>query len=492
MTSLGTETASAPPAWPVRPRVHLTPREAWCNDPNGLVHLDGEWHCYYQHHPASDVWGPMHWGHAVSRDLVRWDPLPVALAPDEHGAIFSGSAYLDRAGLSGHGPDALLAFFTHHRDDGREAQSLAVSHDRGRTFVKHPGNPLLVDPSAGPDHRDPAVRTVTHADGSSEHLLLLAAGREVQVYRSDDLLSWAPTSALRLAVDERLGTVETPDLLSLPLDGGPTRRAVLTASHLTGGPTGGSGTRVLVGAVRDGAFVPDHPVTEVVWADHGADLYALQSFAEAPDGRAVWLGWVNSWAYADAIPSAGWRGAFSIPREVALVTEPDGTVRCTQQPVRELGTARRPLVALDDVDAAAASAALAEVCGLHLDVEVVVEVGEALDAAELVLALGVGDGERTEVRWSFDRGELAVDRRRSSSQPMPDGFAGVHTAPCSPRDGVLDLRVLLDGVTLEVFADGGRVSLTDLVFPAPTSRRMELEVPSGVHVRRLAVAELVA
>src|SRR5512141_2100032 len=123
----------------LRPNYHFTPPANWMNDPNGMVYYDGEYHLFYQYHPDSSVWGPMHWGHAVSPDLIHWQHLPIALYPDKDGMIYSGSAVIDWQNTAGFGKEAMVAVFTHHQEE-HERQSLAYSTDRGRTWCKYSGN----------------------------------------------------------------------------------------------------------------------------------------------------------------------------------------------------------------------------------------------------------------------------------------------------------------------------------------------------------------
>jgi fructan beta-fructosidase len=205
-----------------RPLVHLTPPTAWLNDPNGLVYVDGEYHAFYQHHPADDVWGPMHWGHAISRDLIRWQHLPVALAPDELGTIFSGSAVVDHDDTAGFGAGAMVLIFTHHTDE-LERQSLAYSVDRGRTWTKYAGNPVLQDEAAGRDFRDPKVFRYRGTDGQRCWIMIVAAGRALRLYRSENLRAWTYLSSFGDGQPDHLGVFECPDLFELPVDGGPER-----------------------------------------------------------------------------------------------------------------------------------------------------------------------------------------------------------------------------------------------------------------------------
>jgi fructan beta-fructosidase len=473
-----------------RPTVHFTPPSAWLNDPNGLIHLAGEYHLFYQHHPASEVWGPMHWGHAVSRDLLRWQHLPVALAPDEHGTIFSGTAIVDDEGTAGFGPGTLLVFFTHHSDE-RQCQSLAFSHDRGRSFTKYPGNPILEEPSGGPDFRDPKVFRFTAPSGERHWVMVVAAGRCLRFYRSEDLLTWEPTSTFGEGQRDHLGVFETPDLFPVALDGGPEHRWVLSVGHLGGGPAGGSGTRYFVGDFDGEVFAPDQDPTIVTWADHGADFYAAQTWSDAPGDRRIWAGWLNNWDYADAIPSTGWRGSLSIPRELGLVSTPAGQL-LVQRPIMELQRRGVPLIEVRDTTPEQAGKALAGVVGVHLDIELTVDLSAAGASGVVELSVGVGVEERTVVRYAVESGWLSVDRRASGEAGFADGFAAEHGAPFVPDHGRLALRVLFDGTSVEAFAGDGRLAISDLVFPSEGSCGVTFTAPDAARVRALDVRDLSA
>ncbi|WP_052668204.1 glycoside hydrolase family 32 protein [Nitriliruptor alkaliphilus] len=471
-----------------RPTVHFTPPAAWLNDPNGLVHVDDEYHVFYQHHPASDVWGPMHWGHAVSTDLLRWQHLPIALEPDEKGTIFSGTAVVDDDDTAGFGAGALLAFFTHHTDR-QQFQSVAYSHDRGRTFTKYEGNPILEEPSAGPDFRDPKVFRFHGDEGEAHWIMVVAAGHCLRLYRSDDLLNWKPTSTFGEGQADHLGVFETPDLFPVAVDDGDSRRWILSVGHLSGGPADGSGTRYFIGAFDGEVFVPDQDASVVRWADHGADFYAAQTWSDAPDGRRIWAGWLNNWRYADTIPSGGWRGTLSVPRQLGLVTTPSG-LTLVQQPIAELRGAGLEVVSLRDVDPTDAATALTGVEGTHLDIELTLDLSAPGVTGSVELAVAMGADERTVVRYDTGTGSISVDRRASGLADFAEGFAAEHSATLGTVDGVLALRVILDGTSVEVFAGGGRVVISDLIFPSGDSRAVSLVAPAGSRVVALDVRDL--
>ena len=173
-----------------RPHYHFTPPANWINDPNGLVYYDGEYHLFYQHHPYSMNWGPMHWGHAVSRDLLHWEHLPIALYPDEHGTIFSGTAVIDWHNTAGFGAEAMVAIFTYHLREGYESQGIAVSLDKGRSWHKYEGNPVIVPPADEPDFRDPKVLWY---EPGGYWVMLLSVGPKVGFYTSPNLKEWRYT-----------------------------------------------------------------------------------------------------------------------------------------------------------------------------------------------------------------------------------------------------------------------------------------------------------
>ena len=284
---------------PSRPRLHATAPRGWLNDPNGLIHVDGVYHLFFQHQPDAIDWGPMHWGHAVSRDLISWDSRPIALAPDADGVVYSGSAVQLDDGT-------LAAIFTNVAQDGTQDQRLALSDD-GESWVRHPGNPVLVAPHGEHDFRDPKV--LRH---EGHWVMVLAAGQEVRFYSSPDLLAWTETGSFGREHGAHGGVWETPDLLRFG------DRWVLTVSVWDGGPCGGSGTQYFVGSFDGGTFTCDDPPERTRWVDLGPDFYAPQSWSGLPDERVLWLAWMSNWAYAGQVPATTWRGVMTVAREVSF------------------------------------------------------------------------------------------------------------------------------------------------------------------------------
>lgn len=246
-----------------RPQYHFSPEAKWMNDPNGMVYFDGEYHLFYQYYPDSTVWGPMHWGHAVSKDLVQWEHLPVALYPDSLGYIFSGSAVVDWKNTSGLGTvDAppLIAFFTYHDPVGEKAgtvdfqyQAMAYSNDKGRTWTKYEGNPVIPNPGIR-DFRDPKV---IWDDDSKQWLMVFAAWDHVKIYGSQDLKSWTHLSDFGREWGAHTGVWECPDLFPIQMEGSEETKWVLLLSINPGHINGGSGTQYFVGQFDGTQFILD-------------------------------------------------------------------------------------------------------------------------------------------------------------------------------------------------------------------------------------------
>lgn len=424
-----------------RPLLHFTPPTGWLNDPNGLVHLDGEYHLCYQHHPDSTDWGPMHWGHAVSTDLLTWTDLPIALEPDDNGTVYSGSAVVDHAGTAGRGPGALVACYTQCAP-GAQVQSVATSVDRGRTWQPLATNPVLRPPPGTDDFRDPKV--IRYGQGGRAHwVMALAAGDGVLLYASDDLRRWEPAGRFHPEAGRPHGVWECPDLFPLDVEGTGRRRWVLVAGAAEAAPAGGSGTRYWTGDFDGVTFTADGPAR---WVDHGADFYAAQSWSDTPDGRRIWLAWMSNWAYASRVPADVRRGRMTLPRTLRLVD--DGAV-LAQRPVAELAAR---LAA--PVDAEAAPTPLAGGAGV---------LRVALDPVGSVEVVLAGVHSRVVVRYDGVAGQLAVTRTGAAAEAVGAGFAATHrTTVAAPGDGPLDLDVVIDRGSVEVLAAGGRVAVTDL------------------------------
>ena len=453
---------------PLRPQYHFSPEINWMNDPNGLVFFDGEYHLFYQYNPAGNKWGHMSWGHAVSRDLTHWEHLPLAI-PEEDGIMaFSGCCVVDHQNSSGFGVGGrppLVAIYTGH-GFGKQVQNLAWSNDRGRTWTRYEGNPVLDIGEA--NFRDPKV--FWHpATERWVMVVSLAAEKVLVFYGSQDLRSWEELSRFGPAGTRQKPNWECPDLFSLSIDGSPDRRLwVLEADMGSGSIAGGSGGEYFVGDFDGHAF---HASQHAQWVDFGRDFYAPVSWSDIPqhDGRRIWIGWFNNWQTA-LIPTSPWRSCMSLPRNLSLRKiawndEEPATWVMVQQPVRELETLRASTEVLDTAGTGWPPAELTEpgeLDDLTLEIETQLRPGTA---RSIGLRIRTGPEEYTEVGYDRQHLSVYVDRTHSGNVEFHPAFSGRHEAPARIVDGGIDLRIFVDRSTIEVFVNGGEAVISDRIFP---------------------------
>lgn len=309
---------------------HFTPQKGWTNDPNGLVYIDGVYHLFYQHYPHDIVWGPMHWGHAVSTDLIHWEHKPIAIYPTEEEYIFSGSCVYDRENVSGLGTKEqppLVALYTGHNPvTGEQQQCVAYSTDF-ENFKKFEGNPviknMLEDAGFQKDFRDPKVFINTVKDGFS---LVLAAGSKLEFYHSENLLFWKKTGEFDPGVRGFAGICECPDCFPLETEAGV--KWILTVSMIlsedkVGMPVAERGfinshvMQYFVGEFDGETFVDTERATTPLILDYGLNNYAMVSFLHSPEP--LLLGWGENWNYVYKIPVEKVRGKMTLARKVRLV-----------------------------------------------------------------------------------------------------------------------------------------------------------------------------
>lgn len=462
-----------------RPAYHFTPPQGWMNDPNGLVYDNGQYHLFYQFHPYSTVWGPMHWGHAVSKDLVHWENRPVAIAPDERGTIFSGSAVLDVNNTTGFGTKEnppLVAVFTLYNEAYKatglaqaQNQGLAYSLDQGRTWVKYKKNPVLKAALGKPDFRDP---TVFWFEPTQSWIMPLAVGDHMEFYGSPDMKSWTFLSNFGYKLGAHGGVWECPDLVPMKVAETGETKWVLLQSLNPGGPNGGSATQYFVGDFDGHAFKLDPKFGDQLnglgprWVDWGRDNYASVTWSNVPDsdGRVLMIGWMNNWDYADKVPTQVWRGAMTLPRELTLHQTSAGYV-LKSAPVRELGALEGDQFA---VDPQVISSGLAVEVPPHIVSQSKLDATFATPSEGGKVKIEFSNEVGDVYRFSYDgtTKQYLSDRRKSGITDFSDKFAGaVHTAPRTATSDTLTLSVFMDRDSVEVFADAGETVMTESLYP---------------------------
>ncbi|MBK7820212.1 MAG: glycoside hydrolase family 32 protein [Tessaracoccus sp.] len=480
----------------LRPRAHFAPRRNWMNDPNGLLFHDGEYHLYFQHNSRGWWPGFSSWGHAVSRDLVEWTELAVAIPSTDDEFILSGSAVVDHRNVSGLGtPEgpALVAIYTSFSPVTKiQRQSLAYSTDGGRTFTPYAGNPIIDIDSH--DFRDPKL---LRREDEFVMAIVMTQDRTVRLYESKNLLDWILSSEVGpFGFTE--GVWECPDIVLVPIEGGDDAAWVLLLSVQSGGPAGGSGMQYLVVDYDGHTFTP---IGEARWLDFGSDFYAGVAYTDAP--APVIHAWMNNWAYAANTPGEEFRGMMSLPRRLTLRRKGDDLV-LVQRPVFREGP---PLFEAHDV----------VVDGRHEfpNAEPAVRIVADFDAgtaARFGLDVRVGGDEATRVVVDRAAGTVSVDRTRSglvrlarrrvppespdfeaaeaAAHLEPQDIGAAHPAPLAETDRVT-LEVFVDVSSVEVLAADGAVAVSDLIFPSPESTGIVAFADGGVaRLRSLTVSAL--
>lgn len=467
-----------------RPQYHFTPKKKWMNDPNGLVYQDGTYHLFFQHYPDSTVWGPMHWGHATSEDLVDWKHKPIALYPDSLGYIFSGSAVVDEENTAGFGENALVAIFTYHNpnmeQEGRDDfqyQGIAYSLDQGETWTKYKGNPVLANPGVR-DFRDPKV---FHDPLTDNWKMIIAAGDHLQLFASEDLKKWEKVSEFHDPIPETLGVWECPDLFPLEVEGTDEEKWVLLISHNPGAPNGGSGTRYFIGDYDGKHFTTDQE--ENLWLDYGTDNYAGVTFNNTPENQRILIGWMSNWNYANQTPTKRWRSAMTLPRELKLKKDDKGYY-LTSFPVENVSE-----ITVDEVDKD--KIVLEEAFSQKGDfsqAKVSFEFEGVPDDFEIIFENDCG--EKYLIGYSAAASTIYADRREAGRNDFSEKFASrVQQMPVSDlKDAAFD--IYLDRSSSELFINKGRYAMTNLLFPSKPFTKMTITSDGTTTVKDLRISSV--
>ncbi|MBI5667454.1 MAG: glycoside hydrolase family 32 protein [Chloroflexi bacterium] len=446
---------------PYRPQYHFSPPCGWLNDPNGLVYYEGEYHLFYQYYPHDIDQGPKHWGHAVSDDLIHWQNLPIALYPDSLGAIWSGSIVVDDRNTSGLVPGGgLVAIYTYEN----QTQAIAYSSDLGRTWTKYSGNPVIE--ARARDFRDPKV--FWH-DATGQWVMVLAAGKEVQVFTSPNLRDWDYRS--RFTGGHREGVWEVPDLFPLELDGETKWVMLVSVSALA--PAGGSGIQYFIGDFDGFTYTADNP-DAVLWLDYGPDNYAGTTWNNTPDEQRVYIGWMSNWLYASLTPTSTWRGATTLPREFKLVRTADG-LRLAQQPVAGITTLRHPIGTWEQ-QTLDGELLLPEVQGRTLEIIAEFEAGSA---ERFGMDVHRGGSGQTRIVYNTRHEQLLISRTDTTEAGTINGFTPAFGAPAKLDNNRLRLHIFVDESSVEVLAQDGLIALTSQTFANPADDSVALFTHNG-------------
>ena len=446
-----------------RPQIHFSPPAHWMNDPNGMVYYQGIYHLFYQYYPKATVWGPMHWGHATSTDLIHWTNKPVALYPDSVGLIFSGSAVVDYNNTSGFGKNGhppLVAVFTHHNQakekDGKndtENESLAYSSDAGKTWKKYKNNPVLKNPGIS-DFRDPNV--MWYAPGK-KWVMSLATKDRITFYSSKNLKDWKKESEFGEHLGAHGGVWECPDLFSMIADDGK-KLWVLLVNINPGGPHEGSATQYFLGNFDGNTFMPIS--TDTRWLDSGTDEYAGVTWHNTGNRR-IFLGWMSNWLYATSVPTKVWRSAMTIPRELKLV-KLDTNYYVAAEPVKELKNIETSPVVWHSLTIKGNKnlTKLLKQSGSQFKLTVC-----SKQLKSFSIKLSNTTDEQLVAGYDAKENTWYIDRTKAGVSDFNKDFAKRITTKRLTTGKGTDLTLIVDAASIELFADKGLTVITSIFFP---------------------------
>lgn len=492
-----------------RPSYHFTPLYGWMNDPNGMVYKDGEYHLYFQYNPYGSKWGNMHWGHAVSRDLIHWEHLDPAIARDPVGHIFSGSSVVDKKNTAGFGKDAIIAIYTNNSVNHDEVQCIAYSNDNGRTFTKYEGNPVLTPFDGLKDFRDPKVFWY---EKDKCWFMIVSADKETRFYKSKNLKKWDYVSAFGKGLGQQPCQYECPDFFQLPVNGDEkNKKWVMTMNINPGCWFGGSATEYFVGDFDGKNFTcPD--ANEVKWLDWGKDHYATVTFSNT-GSRVLAITWMSNWQYANLTPFKQNRGANGLPRELKLY-EKNGKYYISEDVAPEALALRKSTKELGSQTVEGEKTFAGATSGMEGAFEIEADV--TADANGIAgIELYNNKRERTLIYIDMKEGkvvmdrtesgltdfgkqsvphdiELAWDKQRAAEGKQPariensinykNDFALATWAPlslCQEGKKTFHLDIFADKSSIELFVDGGRIAMTNLMFPVAPYENVRLYSQDG-------------
>ena len=429
-----------------RPKVHFTPPAMWINDPNGLVYIDGVYHLFYQYYPEKPVWGPMHWGHAVSTDLMQWEHQPIALYPDELGMIFSGSCVYDIHNVSGLGAQdkiPLIAIYTSHNNEEHfQQQSIAYSTDHIH-FEKYENNPVIPNPGLK-DFRDPKAfwNPVYHCWS-----LVLAAADRVNFYSSKNLKHWDKTGEFLIGANGLKGICECPDCFPVETEDGTKWILVISMIIETENEKENPNkTQYFIGTFDGNTFLTTEESEGPLWLNYGPDHYAGVTFQNME--KPILIGWASNWAYAGTVPTQDYRGMMSLPCAVSLKKTPLG-YRAALQPVG-ISDLMENKVRIDHNQVL-----LSQSFGLH-----VIGTGQG----KIMLSNACAETLVIEITEE----EIIVDRTKAGQTEFSELYASPEFSRVRGKrykEGQYEMEVLFDVSVLEVFAEDGLLPITMLVYP---------------------------
>lgn len=452
---------------PYRPQYHFTTPQNWINDPNGLVYANGVYHLFYQSNPFANVWGHMTWGHAVSTDLIHWQQMPIAIKEENGIMAFSGSAVLDAnnsSRFSVNNTQPLVAIYTGHTDT-LQTQNLAFSNDKGITWTKYKGNPVLDYHKK--DFRDP---NVFWYQPKQQWIMALSFPNDHQVglFASKNLQQWQQISTFG-PVGDTSGVWECPDLMQVPIEGQPGKYkwVLFTSQNAT--------MQYFVGEFNGVNFTNENPINTIFKQDYGTEYYAAVAYHTTPDKQPIAIGWVNNWFYANDIPTTPWKGAMALPRKLS-VKKVNNQWQLVQQPVNNMGSLRGVKSSFNNIKVGTIGFTL-PIKSQVFEMDCVIKPS----SGETGIKMAVGNGQYFTIGYNAVTQTLFTDRSHVGTISFNKNYdsLAICKAKVSLINGKLKLHIYYDKSIVEVYANNGSAVFTVQLFPDAINNAIELYTSGG-------------
>lgn len=468
-----------------RPQFHFSPKKQWMNDPNGMLFHRGIYHLFYQYYPEDTVWGPMHWGHATSHDLIHWQHQKIALYPDELGYIFSGSAVIDTQNSSGLGSKEnppMVAIFTYHNMEFEKAgkintqtQGLAYSLDEGKTWIKYKGNPIIGN-STLKDFRDPKV---FWNDDAKIWNLVLVAGDRAQFFSSNDLIHWQLQSEFGQNSGAHGGVWECPDLFKLKINGTEEEKWVLLVSINPGGPNGGSATQYFVGDFDGKTFQTSQKTTK--WIDYGTDNYAGVTYNNAPNEQRIFLGWMSNWNYAQKTPTASWRSAMTLPRSLSL-SKINADFVLQSKVVSQFNKLLTTDFSKEKIKVKKGTQVAFEYATLNQS-----QIQLKSENKNLKLTFSNSNSDSLVINYNAKKHTFSIDRRFSGKVNFEKSFGEkIHSTPVTNLSSKsIDFKIIMDWSSIEIFLNDGIYAFTEQIFPNQPYTKLTIQSEDNQEIKNI-------
>ncbi|AVR45521.1 glycosyl hydrolase family 32 [Christiangramia fulva] len=484
-----------------RPAFHFTPQAHWMNDPNGMFFLNGTYHLYFQYYPEDNVWGPMHWGHATSKDMIEWQQREIALKPDEKGYIFSGSAVYDKNNTSGLGREndpPVVAMFTYHDPKGEkegkinyQSQAIAFSLDSGYTWTKYKNNPVIKNPGLK-DFRDPKM---TWDPIHKKWLMVLSANDRSIFYSSENLKDWQKLSEFGMQTGAHDGVWECPDFFPMKVEDSEEIKWVLIQSLNPGGYNGGSGTQYFIGDFDGKTFTPERNFKDLkdkhnYWLDFGRDNYAGVTWSNIPskDGRTLFLGWMSNWLYAQEVPTEKWRSSMTLPRELTL-KKTNSDYRIFSTPARELEKYKSAIQLQSKRDqnkVVFTAPAQSDLMSNEFNFAIPLK-----EIKKLQFSLSNSQNDSLKFGLNTEDHQFYVNRKKSGLIDFSDKFTQkFSTAPRIVKSDTLKVNFIVDRTSIEIFYDDGATVMTEIFFPEEPYTKFGIHADSKLEIENMEISRI--